>query len=646
MTRITGSSIFAAFLTMSTSAAVQTTLYVSPSGSGPAFSEAQPGSLVAARDKVRTMSSAMTGDIVITLRGGAYELTSPLVLTAADGGANGHQVIYQAFPGEKPVLSGGRTITGWSRADSARTIYKATAGLSIDTRQLYVNGVRAIRARSANASGWTESGDGYTCPAAVASWANITRVEVVSRKEWKCHRGPVSSVSGTHAVMAQPYWDDLHKQYDAPPAWVENAYELLDSEGEWYMDRSNGQLFYKPRAGEAMTSAVVVMPATDTLVRGSAVNNLTFRGITFSYAAWVRPNSTGGYPCLQADMPQGAGGQMPGNVAFDHCTNLRFEDNTFEHLGADGLQLFSGCKSCVVYNNIFRDISGTAVSIGSLSARNPSASDLVKDNTVDNNLIARVAVEYEGCVAILVGYTEHTILTHNEIRDLPYSGISMGWGWSNSLTVAKNNEISYNRIDSILRVLRDGGGIYTLSAQPGTQVHHNYISNLFNEFGALYPDEGSSSMNWHQNVVSNNLRWLHMWTGTIQYDTIENNYYDNQTQNTNGTNCVLRNNTYVTNGNWPAEALSIMQTAGRVAPQASIRAPISLTDRHGLVRSASGSPESFDFFSLQGRLIGRFSTAPATEKHPPTSAAGGLCLKQSRGSAGNRAGSVCIRMLR
>jgi len=524
-----------------------------------------------ARDIVRTVNKNMTGDIMVYLRGGVYKLNSTFRLLSPDGGTHQYNIVYQPYNCEKPILSGGVKVGGWVLYDAARNIYKASVDPALDSRQLYVNGARAIRARSEDAAGWSESGDGYDCPAEVSQWKNISKVEVVSTMIWKCHRGPIASVSGGHATMSQPYWNFLHVQYNAPPAWIENAYELLDAEGEWYLDRTSAAstLYYKPRAGEDMSTAEVYLPRVQTLVSCSGVNNVEFRGIAFEHATWLFPNTANGFACLQADARISGSNeniytQMPGNIMLNYCSNVIFNSCTFTHLGSTALQLYSGCKNNTLYNNRFIDISGSAISIGNLNDSFPSPENLIKDNTADNNFIARTALEYKGCVGILVGYTEHTVLLHNEMHGMPYTGISLGWGWSNTVTAAAGNEIAYNLIDSVMTSLEDGAGIYLLSAQPGTQVHHNYIRNEMNEGAALYADEGSSYMRIHHNVVNKAVRWVNLWSTTSLQDTVDFNYYNADVMIFSGTGCIMADNQSVTDEHWPSEAAYIMNSAGNI----------------------------------------------------------------------------------
>lgn len=536
--------------------------YVSPSGSdGNPGTEQEPfQSIAMARNAAKAISANMTSDITIHLRSGTYALSAPLTFDATHSGMNGHFIVYQSFIGESATLIGGTHVTGWTIHDAARNIYRTTVGTTHDTRQLYVNGIRCVRARSTDASGWTESGNGYTCPVDVAGWGNITSIEVVSRKEWKCHRGPIASITGTHAVMAQPYWNDLHNQYDAPPAWVENAYELLDSPGEWYLDRITGVLYYKPRQGEDMATANVAMPILERLIDATGVSHVKFKNLTFSYATWLTPNSISGHAVEQADNVNS--GQMPGNIHFDACDQIHMESCRIMHMGGTALRFVRGSDGNLIYNNEITDISGSGISIGSFTGDSVDT----KDNMIDNNLVSHCGLEYEGSVGILIGYSQRTRITHNELIELPYSGISVGWGWDKTKEAAKDCDIGYNKIGNYLLVLRDGAGIYTLSNQPGSRFHHNYMYNAVNDYGGMYPDEGSSNSLWDYNVVDGqtNKNWMFIWTSTITNIMVQNNYSTCTLQRNDGTNCIFTNNSIVNGVNWPPEALAIITGSGRL----------------------------------------------------------------------------------
>ena len=121
------SGLFAGLLNpAAASAAVQTTLYVSPSGSGTACSSSAPCSLSQAKSTVEGLVGSMTGDIAVFLAGGTYRLSSTFQLGPQDSGQNGHTVSWQAAAGQTPVISGATQVTGWSQYDASRNIWRAS----------------------------------------------------------------------------------------------------------------------------------------------------------------------------------------------------------------------------------------------------------------------------------------------------------------------------------------------------------------------------------------------------------------------------------------------------------------------------------------------------------------------------------------
>ncbi|RAV08798.1 right-handed parallel beta-helix repeat-containing protein, partial [Paenibacillus contaminans] len=472
-------------------AAAVTSLYASPSGSGSACTLQAPCSLAGAQTKVRTLNAGMTGDIVVYLRGGTYNLTSTFELTSADSGTGGFQVIYEAYSGETPVLSGGQTIASWSLFDSGNNIYRSNVGTGLNTRQLYVNGIRATRARgNDNPLGFAKTSTGFTAPdSSMSGWGNKSNIEIVGSHAWKSFRCPVSTISGTAVTMQNHCWNNSQLS-DTPSldsiAWIENAYELLDSEGEWYLDRTAGYLYYKPFAGENMATAEVVAPTLQTLLSGTGtldapLQNMKIKGLTFAYATWLQPSTSDGYVPLQAGFTytgfRDAANQdltkTLGNVTFHAAKSVRLERNKFIHLGGAGLVFEYGSQNNTIIGNVFEDISASAIQIGDVTTANPAdIRERNSHNTVQSNYITNTGEEYFDAPGIFGGYTSYSTITHNEVANLPYTGISQGWGWGTD-SYAQNNQITGNYIHDVMKVLGDGGGIYTLSAQPNSTISGN-----------------------------------------------------------------------------------------------------------------------------------------------------------------------------
>jgi hypothetical protein len=525
---------------------VALTVYVSPTGqdTGTGTAANPLRTLQAARDHVRTVSQNTQGDIHVDLLSGTYPLTSTFALTAQDSGTNGHRIVYEAAPGAHPVVSGGSQVTGWTLADPATGAYKAHVG-SIDTRQLYVNGELETRARGGkNPAGFTKTSTGYTITdTSMDNWKNQSGLEVVSAWGWKLMRCPVQSISGNTMTMQQPCWHNANLQQGQEiqnPTWLENAKELMDTPGEWYLDKSVGDLYYIPKPGQNMATATVTVPGVQDLVDlngtvSSPVSNVSFQGITFSYSTWLAPSSSdgliegqAGFRMVGSNNPTFDSTRLnwvktPGAVNVSYGHGIGFEGNTFTHLGAVGLNLNTGTQGTDITGNVFKEIAATGIQVGGtdvIDSHPSDTRDITKDNTVANNVVTNVADQYNGSVGILAGYTDHTVITHNKVYNLPYSGISVGWGWGltdaggdtnypgnsgvpiwTTPTTSKNNVVSDNTISDIMKSQADGGAIYTLSANPGGVVSGNYISNVPSPaYGAIYQDEGSRYWQTTQNV--------------------------------------------------------------------------------------------------------------------------------------------------
>ena len=331
----------------------------------------------------------------------------------------------------------------------------------------------------------------------------------------------------------------VNTNYQAP-FFLANAIEFLDSPGEWFEDTSAGKVYYWPRSGEDLTQAKVVAPALESVMRiegtlDRPVENIVFRNIRFEHATWLRPSEAGHVP-LQAGMfmldayrlkPKGTPelakldnqewlGRPPAGVAVINANHIRFERCRFEHMASAGLDFPSGTQDDLVEGCVFRDLGGNGIQIGKFAdpgaethlAYNPKDKrEVCARETIANNLVTDCGTEDWGCVGIAAGYIRLAIIEHNEVSDLPYTGISLGWGWNQATNCMRDNWICANRILHVATRLGDTAGIYTLSAQPGTIIRENAIYDIQmspyvpdpDHWFYLYLDEGSSFMTVQDN---------------------------------------------------------------------------------------------------------------------------------------------------
>lgn len=520
-----------------------------------------------AQQVARTLIPTMNQDVIVTIMDGSYHLNQTLTFTANDSGLNGFRVIYRAYNRGNVEINGGKSITNWQLHDSTNNIFKTQLVTNLNVRNFFVNGKRAQRARSIDGSGWSTDlpNKRYNCPTSVQNWNENSDLEVAVSVEWKHHKIPIASVSNNIATVDQAFHNiNIYAGFPSTePTYIENAYELLDSPSEWYYSKITGVFYYKPRPGESMSTAHSLLAMLERLVTVNGVSNMVFDGISFVSTTRLKTNSEG-YHCGQGDMDMSQVA-MEAAVYVNQTRNTLFKSCQFKNLGTSGIRLHSGCKDNMIFNCQFENISGTAISISTpsyTSLQNITAQNLVENNWVYNNIIRNVGVEYEGSVGIMLGNGTRFYITNNDISDVNYSGISLGWAWNNSITITENSVIAYNRVDNVMKTLNDGGGIYTSSNMPGTHIRNNYISNVHNNY-ALYPDGGTSNVNWNNNVIKNSVYlWMYMWSNDCLNNSIQGNFTENPNKIFNGTNTVIANNSIITNDDWPLSATISMNLAG------------------------------------------------------------------------------------
>jgi hypothetical protein len=262
-------------------------VYAAPNGAGSSCSAYEPCQLTTARDKVRRLLPHAPGALRVELFGGTYRLTGPLQLGAQDSGTAGHPVTYTAVPGQTPILSGAQRLTGFTKVDATKNIYRAKVPTGVASRELFVNGVRATRASSAlNPQGFSVTSTGFTTSdPQYTSWTNAPGVEIVDDNAWKQMRCPLASITptatgGSDLTVDPACWNNNHNSVPNPSfpfngaglptldniTWIDNSYQLLGTPGQFYLDSAAGELYYVPRPGENLATADVELPIAAELL--------------------------------------------------------------------------------------------------------------------------------------------------------------------------------------------------------------------------------------------------------------------------------------------------------------------------------------------------------------------------------------------
>lgn len=463
--------------------------------------------LAEARDAARAQRRAGTqGNITIQIADGTYFLTETLVLTPEDSGTT-----WEAAPGARPLISGGRVIGDWKKGQGPRWTADASGP---EFHQLFISGRRAQRARTPNYGFLRIDGASpqdkplqlhYRGNDIKSEWAERGDVEVIAMFAWADIRMPIVKVDeASHIATLTLDPRPSNKEVDAR-YFIENAPDALDSPGEWYLDRKTHTVTYWPMPGENMAGEQVIAPALTTLVRldgkpesGQLVRNVIFRGLQFAHADWTMPLQ--GYADTQAALPAGAA--IDGAGAVD----CKLERCTVAHSGGYAIAFGRGSKRNQVLACELFDLGGGGVKLGETRQQ---ADDKLQnyENAIADNHIHDLGLVYAPSVGIWALHSGRNQIVHNHIHDLFYTAISVGWTWGYAENQSKGNIIEYNHLHDIGKeMLSDMGGIYTLGVQPGTRIRNNLIHDIASfSYGGwgIYPDEGSSEMLIENNIVYN-----------------------------------------------------------------------------------------------------------------------------------------------
>jgi hypothetical protein len=528
---------------------VRADFYVATNGNNdnPGTRERPFSTLARARDAVRQLQTAepRKKGATVLVRGGTYVLKETLLLGPKDSGTPEHPIVYAAYPGEEPILSGGRAIPGWKRAQGKRWQARVPPEMGRTWRftQLFVNGKRQTRGRMPDSDDWRRWWQVAAGPPhatvfhfpdnTLADWPNLSDVEInlIPQYYWQNQIIPLGKLDmkSHSATLATP--PPAYAIYPGNPFRAENVLSAVTRPGTWSLDTHAGVVTLWPEDGVDLTRSVVTAPVLPLLIRcegadapNSRARGLVFRGLTFTQTAQV--------PMAQRD-PQDTGTLDTNDCAllFQGATDCTVERCRFVQTGGYGVRLKHAATGIRILENDFAECGGGGVL---LTGYGPGTRDVNRGNIIAGNHIHHCGVFFWHCPGISLTQSGENIIAFNHLHDLPYGGVlvadcsvdyfrefrgKQGRGFQfrwdeigndpltfdsvKRFTHSRRNQIVYNTIHDVVQRLEDSGAIHI-----GFVGGHNVVrGNLIHDVRAaakcwgLYTDAETNRERIEGNVV-------------------------------------------------------------------------------------------------------------------------------------------------
>jgi hypothetical protein len=488
-----------------------------------------------ALEKVSKLNKNLTQNINIFIREGIYYLDSTIAITPNIFLSNKYSLSITAFENEEVIISGAKPVKNW--VNHQGNIYKADVGDPY-FRDLYLQNRRATRARHPNKCDYYRIEEWVDTFSLIKTYKKdldiITDIDLNNPPEMHIKKHWALQIMRVKEIYKR-FEGDLVDCFDTEKNVIfgrenpqrsngqfyhlENHYNFLDEPEEWFLDSETGTLYFYAENESFFEENTVLIPQLENLlvVEGiglNKINNVTVKGITFKHNTWRLPKEVG-FAAGQASYMYQYIREQPykSAILFEDANYINVSENRFEQLGTPAIMFHHGVKESIIEGNLLDDVGGNGIVIDWAINTSTGPSQKSKNIKISNNYITNIGSVYFGSVGIFLGFTDSVTVENNYLKNLPYTGISLGWH-GKEWNEIKDNIIRNNLLDNVMNMLEDGGAIYTLEPQVNTRVYNNVIRNvnrspwnLGNEenwpVAGIYLDNFSNNINVYENLILN-----------------------------------------------------------------------------------------------------------------------------------------------
>ena len=457
---------------------------------------------------------------------GLHALRAAMTFTTADSGTSETPVVWTTSAGSQATISGGRTITGWTRRGTG-PIWSAQLPDDVDTpHQLFVAGVRQVRARSPDAGRFftiesvvgnnTASSSLILGGGSAPSVESTEGVEAVVFASYFAQRYSVGSLrntsngGGISLSFPEPILPPKYPIYKAKRgvnhsrAYLENAPEFLDAPGEWVVNVASGTetrtLLYYPPPDIELNDTVAVVSVAPELLQIRGASHLRFEGLRLMHTdhwsdVFPLPHSMGGTTDQAGYLLNSAAVHIIGSDSHD----IELVGCTVAHTAGYGVWVHGGASRVQIHSSALYDLGAGGVRFGDGGAGGPALKPGSWGLVLNDSRVEDGGHVTHGAAGVFVHTNAYnSVVSHNLVRRFEWSGISVGQvsSFSNSADPASYNParcsdgnvswptnyssvVAYNEVADIATGparLSDNGGIY--SPAINTRFVGNYIHGV------------------------------------------------------------------------------------------------------------------------------------------------------------------------